>query len=76
MPFFSLSISANILLLETKAISMPEKKALKTIVTRISIISDISTVCSKIVALELYCYDTAIYYDCPLKGISLLSHAN
>lgn len=45
--FFSLSISANILLLETNAISMPEKKALKIIVRRISNIEDKPT-CSTI----------------------------
>ena len=33
MPFFSFSTSANNLLLETKAISMPEKKAEKAIDT-------------------------------------------
>jgi hypothetical protein len=40
-PFFSRSISARSLLLDTKAISMPEKKAEKSMVTSKHIISEV-----------------------------------
>ena len=42
IPLFSFSISTSMRLLDTKAISMPEKKAEKAIETRIPTISDIS----------------------------------
>jgi len=42
MPFFSLSISARRRLLATKAISIPEKNAERTIVIKIPIIKFIS----------------------------------
>lgn len=45
MLFLFLPISASILLLETKAISMPEKKALKIKVTSIPMIID-GEICS------------------------------